>query len=389
MQSPPSSESLPELRSVPALPQRNGLLTPQRMTRVLLIAAVLGVCDRSYWLYSNTDHYWPTYWMPYVQGTALAPEQYRIGVKLAAWWMVRHLHFGFRHGFALMDLVCSIPGILLLYDLLEHKRWYRAASRELQWFASAAFVMLTCFYLAWIESYFRPETLPTTGLVAAMAWLWSRRQTRPQNPGQTPRDDAPSRPARQGLIILGLLAASALQATIRADVVCLLSAGMLVVSLFAWGPGISLPRRAAILASAACGLLAAGIQLYIMRVLYPHASYGPIPILMVRYDFRQPLSFPPFLFFIVPVAWTVLRFWRRRPPPDAANSGLLLASVLYFLLWVVMGKLDEVRIFVPFALALAPLSIELAVRMIQGSPQHGTQDNAQQSAASRTGRMHV
>lgn len=327
--------------------------TPEWPARVLILAAVLGVCDRSYWLYSNTDRYWPTYWMPFIHGTELAPEQYRIGVKLAAWWLVRHLHWGFRHGFALMDLVAAVPGTLLLYDVLRQKRWYRSSTVELQALASAIFVLLTCFYLAWIESYFRPETLPTTGLVAVMVWLWSR------------RGSAPFSIVRESSIACGLLAASALQSFIRADVVCILSAGMLVVSVVRWGPGLSLRRGAAILTSCACGALAVAIQLYIMKVKYPHASYGPIPILMVLHDLHQPLSFPPFVFFMVPIAWTAVRFWRRRPPEDAANSGLLLASVLYLLLWIVMGKLDEVRIFVPFALGLAPLTAELAVRAIQ------------------------
>jgi len=356
-----STEISSENCSSSARPEQHSTRTPHRTTVILLLAIILGLCDRNYWQYSNVDHYWPTYWMPFIHGTALAPEQYRIGVKLAAWWLVQHFHWGFRHGYALMDVVASVPGSLLLFDMVERKRWYRDSRLELQWFASAAFLMLVCFNLMWIESYFRPETLPTTGLVALMAWLWTR------------RGDAPPSLSRELLIIVGLLAASLAQGFIRADVVCMLSAGIFFVSVFAWGRGISLRRSAAIATSVACGLIGVGIQLYLMKIRYPQATYGPIPVWMIRYALRQPLNFPPFLCFIAPFAWTVIRFFRRPPPADAANQGILVGSVLYFALWVVMGKLDEVRIFVPFALALAPLTIELMIRRIGNPERAGVQ----------------
>jgi hypothetical protein len=103
-----------------------------------------------------------------------------------------------------------------------------------------------------------------------------------------------------------------------------------------------------------------------MRVKYPHASYGPIPILMIRHDLQQPLAFPPFLCFMVPIVWTYVQFWRNRGRgwEDYTDSGLIIASLLYLVLWVVLGKLDEVRIFIPFALAMIPMSVDLALRHI-------------------------
>jgi hypothetical protein len=315
---------------------------------------VLGVCDRNYFQYSNIDHYWPTHWLPFVQGAGPAPEQYRVGVKLAAWWLVQHLGWGFRHGFALMDVVSSLVAVFLLYDLLQGKRLVRSASVEVQWFASAAFVMLVCFYLAWSEFFFRPETLPAAGLAAVMFWLWS------------PRGSPPSR-LRQVLLAFGVVAAAALQAWIRADVACVLNVGMLLVCFSRFGHGLSLPRRAAVLTSSAAIAVAAATQLYIMRVKYPHASYGSIPIFMARHDLRRPLTFPPFIFFILPIVWTGVYFWRQRAREDSASAGLIVGSTLYLILWIVMGKLDEVRIFIPFALALAPLTVELAARRIHSN----------------------
>jgi hypothetical protein len=116
-----------------------------------------------------------------------------------------------------------------------------------------------------------------------------------------------------------------------------------------------------------CAVIAGGTQLYIMWVKYPHASYGPIPVLMIRHDLQQPLTFPPFFCFMLPIAWTYFRLWhdRNRRSGEDTDLGLVIGSMLYVIFWLVLGKLDEVRIFIPFALALMPLTVELAMNRIQ------------------------
>lgn len=326
------------------------MLSPQRATRALLLAAVLGLCDQNYWQYSNVDHYFKGYWLPFVHGTGGAPEQYRIGVKMAAWWLVRHFpSWDFRYGFTLMDIIASTVGVLLIYDLLLRRPVIRRASTAVQWFASAGFALLVCYYIGWVGFFIRPETLPSFGLTACMAWLWTRR--------------ADER-SHSTLTIFGLLVCAATQAWIRADLPCALNAGMFLVSVTRGERGLSISRRAAVVTSVACVVVAAGIQLYIMRVLYPHARYGSIPVFMVTHDLHQPLTFPPFLIFILPLIWTGVQTWRRWSVVDTGSRGLLLGAAIYFVLWVVLGKLDEVRIFVPFAVALIPVTMELAVRRI-------------------------
>jgi hypothetical protein len=325
------------------------MLSPRRGTQVLLLAAVLGICDQSYWQYSNVDHYFAGYWMPFVRGAGLAPEQYRIGVKMAAWWLVQHFSWGFRYGFTLMDVIASTTGVLLIYDLLQRKAVIRSANTALQWFASAGFLFLMCYYLIWVGFFFRPETLPSLGLTACMAWLWTR---------------PPVRASGSAVVILGLLAAAAVQAWIRADLPCALNAGMFLVSLTRTKDTLSISRRAALVTSLACIGVAAGTQLYIMRVMYPHASYGQTPLIMLVRDYRQPLGYPPFLVFMLPLAWLGVQAWRQWSVLDAGSRGLLIGAAIYFVLWVVLGKLDEVRIFIPFAVVLIPMTMELAVRRI-------------------------
>lgn len=333
------------------------MLRPELLTRVILLAAVFGVCDQSYWQYSDIDHYFKGYWMPFVHGTGAAPEQYRIGVKMVAWWLVEHLSWEFRYGFTLMDVIASVAGALLVYDLLLRRPAIRESSTAFRWFGSAGFVLLVCYYMAWVGFFFRPETLPSFGLTACMAWLWTHR-----------RDEG----GGTVLTICGLVVAAAAQAWIRADVPCALNAGILLASLIGAGPGLSISRRASIVTSAACVAVAAGTQFYIMRVLYPHASYGNIPVFMVTHDLHQPLTYPPFLIFVLPLVWTAVQAWRQRAGLDTGSRGLLLGAAIYLVLWIVMGKLDEVRIFIPFAVVLIPITLELTIRRISfGAPLNG------------------
>jgi len=343
--------------SAAARPDSRSRTGPERMTRILLLAVALGLCEQTYWLYDSIDHFQPGYWKSFIDGVGSAPEQYRIGVKLAAWWMVEHLGWGFRHGFLLMDVAGSITAVYLLYALLRRRRRVRDASLGLQWFASAAFVALTCFYFAWVDSFFRPETLPTVGIVAVMVWLWSSWK-RPQSRG------------KEFGIALALIAASFLEAWIRADVAAALNAGMLLACVGGKRREIGTRRGRTIVVGAGCVGIAAAVQFYLMKVRYPHATYGSVPVLMIRHSWHKPLNLPPFICFMVPVVWTFVQFWRQRltSSGDEVDSGLVIASVMYVLLWGVMGKLNEVRIFVPFALALAPLTVDLAMRRISPGP---------------------
>lgn len=344
------------LKNTQAIRERRGrmqLTRPWRTAQILLVALSVGICDQNYWQYSNVDRYWPEYWLPFVHGIGLAPEQYRIGVKLAAWWMVQHLHLGFRHGFTIMDTVSLTVAMLLTCNLLQTRQMVRQATNEMQWFTAAAFFALAAYYLGWVGFFFRPETLPSVGLTAVMAWFWT------SGPKQSR--------ANYAITISVLILAAAAQAWIRADIPCALNAGILLISITRYGHNLALPRRVAMVTAAGCIGIAAGIQIYIMRVMYPHASYGPIPVVMIAHDFHQWPGLPPFLVFMLPVAWTAIHAWRERENLDGPSLGLLLGAGIYFLLWIVLGKIDEVRIFIPFALILAPISADLALRKILGN----------------------
>lgn len=322
------------------------------MTAALLLAIVLGLCLRDYFFYSNVEHSQPDLWLTFLRGAGTAPDQYRMGVKLAAWWLVEHLGWRFRYGFTLMDAVGGLAAAFLLYDLMMRSRIFQRSRAELRWFGSAAFVALMGFYLLWAGTFERPETLPAVGLTAALLWLW------------TPGGTSPATGSRQALIALALFLATSVLATVRADVAVALNGGMFVVSLTRVAGVLSLPKSIAILTSAACSLVAASVQLYMMFIVYPHTTYGGVHVLMARYDLKHLSIWPPFLLFMLPVIWTAAQFWRQRSSWERTDGGLIVGSMFYLVLWTLLGKLDEVRIFLPLALALTPLTVTLAIRYV-------------------------
>ncbi len=332
---------------------------PRRATLTVLAIVVLAACFLDYWQYSRqfyTPGYSsdPTGWMAVALGTGYAPQQYRIGVVQSASWMSQHMHMGMRHAFFLLDLISLASAVFLLYGLLEKSTSYRKASVAVQWFGSAAFVLLVQFYLAWLLWYQRPETLPSALYVALLLWLWTRK-------GIWIDESTAGRLLTAGMILLLSLA----QGLIRADVAFLVNAGAFLVCLTRKGMGLALSRYPALLTSIAGALLAVAIQFYMMKVVYPHATYGDGPIFQLKFNIICPIRWVPFGLFFSPYMWTLIQITRRKFALDAANIALVAGSVLYLGLWMLLGKMDEVRIFLPFAMALVPLTVQLAMRRLE------------------------
>jgi hypothetical protein len=53
---------------------------------------------------------------------------------------------------------------------------------------------------------------------------------------------------------------------------------------------------------------------------------------------------------------------RRRFQVETGGVAVLVGALIFLGMWVTVGRVQEVRIFLPFALALAPLTIEIAMQ---------------------------
>jgi hypothetical protein len=326
---------------------------PQRLTRWLLVLFVVGLCWRGYGDYNRTLKNDPSVWTTVLQGTASAPEQYRVGVVFTADWITRHLPLRLSAAFAILDLLGSLLAVWLLYALLERSRVYRSASLPLQWFGSAAFLALTMYFLGWNDWFWRVSTLPTVGLVALMLWLWT-----PQSAGR-------SSMVRGPLVAAAFFAVCLAQATIRADVALLVCLGVVAVGMARHDPQLALPRRAAVAVGMITAAVVSGVQLYLMRVRYPHAGYGDVPVFMLAHDYHRWADWVACVIFLAPFVWAVVQTVQQRWAGEGADAAFLAGSLGYAALWLVLGRLEEVRIFLPFALALTPLTVELAMRRLQ------------------------
>jgi hypothetical protein len=320
---------------------------PKRLVQALLILFIVGICSRGHGIYTQTLKTSPETWTKVLEGSADAPEQYRTGVVMMADWMTRHIGFlSLPSAFTLLDFVAAVGAVLLLYSLLGRGRVYREASATGQWFGSAAFVALTIYLLDWTNWYQKVETLAAAGLVAVMLWFWTRREI-----GLT----------RQASVSVSFLVVTAVLSFVRADVALMVCLGFAAGAVLRRDPEVALQRSTAIVVSLMGAALAAGIQFYLMKVRYPATSYGDTHAFMLAHDWKKLPQWVRLGVFVAPFLWTLAQVVRLREFGRGANGALLLGATGYAVLWMCMGRLEEVRIFLPVALGIVPLTVELAM----------------------------
>ena len=324
------------------------MIGPQRVAKVLLALILAGSIYLDYWQYSREYHQNPGIWLDVISGTANAPQQYRIGVVKAAKFLASHAHAGLRHGFTLIDLTAAFVAVFTLFFLFERSEVYRRASTERQWFGAAAFVVMVEFYLAWLLWYQRPETLPTTALLALVLLLLTVKSRRGEGTGIA-------------LSIIGLLMLTVVQGFVRADVAVAVHLGVLMVCLTRAGGGFALGRGVQALTSGTSVLMALGIQYYLMRVAYPQAGYGDTRVFQLFLNLQPNSGWIPIVVFLAPFVWTIAALARRGWRAETPAQGMLAGGLVFAGMWSVLGRMQEVRIFMPFAVVLIPLTTTLAM----------------------------
>src|ERR1700761_1138375 len=318
---------------------------PKKFVSILLALIVLSAVYLDYWSYSQTFHAQPGIWMDVVTGTANAPNQYRVGVIDTAYFLAQHTHLGLRHMLAVLDVIAGFIAVFTLFFVLRRSKVYREAGSAQQWFGAAGFLVLVQFYLAWLLWYQRPETLPTAAILALELLLLAV-------------------PLRGGVVtaVAGLLVLAVVQGFVRADVAFALHLGILLVCLTPLGRGFALSRSLQAGTSAGAMLIVVGIQFWLMRRAFPQANYGSTPVFQLITNLSSPVGWIPFVLFMGPFVWTVWMVGRRRCRMEAGGVAVLVGALIFLGMWMVVGRVEEVRIFLPFALALAPLTIEMAMQ---------------------------
>jgi hypothetical protein len=320
----------------------------------MLILFLVGICALGYGDYNQQLKASPEVWSRVAQGTAPAPDQYRVGVVMAAYWVSRNVPVSLSKVFGAFDLVTSIIATLLLYGLTVRTQMFRQASVALQWYGSAAFLALTMYLMVWTRWYGKVSTLPTTCGVALMLWLWTPESNDDQASFRTTKSRRAGMVAGFFLVTVGL-------SFVRADVAMLACAGIFLASTTRVSPQLALPRRSAMTVSLVGGIAAGMVQLWLMRCMYPQANYGTVHLWMIAYDWWKLQKWVFALLFMTPFLWTLLQAVRRRYAGEGAGGAFLIAGVGHACLWLTFGRIDEVRIFLPMALATVPVTVEFAM----------------------------
>jgi hypothetical protein len=193
--------------------------------------------------------------------------------------------------------------------------------------------------------------MATTAVMAATLWLLSVPLPLPKTVATVMTSAA-------------MLVLAVMQGFIRADVIFVFHLGILLVCMTRAGDGFSLPRGAQAVTSVLAVLFAGGVQYWLMHVAYPHASYGSTPVFELKLNLTHPLELVPFALFLLPWGWLMTVLARGGSQADAPGLALVAGSAIYLCLWLVVGRMEEVRIFLPYAVALVPLTCVCAMRRL-------------------------
>ncbi len=315
----------------------------RRYSFFILLAAVAAFSYLNYWAYSQQFRLDPDSIVALANGTGFAPAQYRIGLIYTAKLILHltHGHISYRHSFAVFDFFGALSAVLLLRTVLFRSRSFAAAAPVARWLRVFILIGLAVYYMGWSMWYQRPETWFSAFFVAASLYVLTC--------------------VRSGVWMAGALVGLAvLQGAIRSDVAIVFHFGLFVYVLFRGTRGFLVSKPVLLTTSAISGLTATIMLWMLIHRIFPHANYGDTPVFQLLRNFSPDQLLPAFL-FLIPTLYVFLRGVKQAGGPQRA---LLLSAALYFLSWAAVGRLQEVRIFVPFAFALMPLTADtLASRL--------------------------
>lgn len=271
-------------------------------------------------------------------GTDYAPNQYRLAMPYLAAFFDHVFHVTRNAAtFAIFDFLAAYGAMYLLYLRLVGGQWVAGIDHRSRLLVVGFFLAALQFPLAWVVAWQRPETLPTAAYVAGCLLLISRFK-------------------EQSWGWIAFFVLTLWQSFVRTDVPVVLGIAMILVGLFSRSQGMQ--RRRWKLAG--CGVVVFGIasatQVYLQFFLFPHAVYPPdTAVFMLPANFSTH-NLSIFAIALAPCAALLLLIPKVATKLDEVDWITLLASLLYLPLWFTVGVVSEVRIFVPFFLALCPVA---------------------------------
>jgi hypothetical protein len=277
-----------------------------------------------------------------------APDSYRVAMPALA-DVLQRVYAGDRPSMsALCDFCFFFAALFLLYRLTVDDLTPPAAGLLQRTAVVAIFLAFLQFPIAWVVPWQRPETAPTAFYLAFALFCVSRT-------------------SQQRIWFVLLLAATVLQGFVRSDVPFVFGIALLLLNLGGdkmrpFGSRLSIALKAGLVAVAA-----AGVQMYLQFVRFPHLAYPPGTAVIQLSNNLHPHNLWPFgialLPFLLLAAFLIYRRPPLRPPLRPLDALAVAVAGLYLPLWFTVGRSAEVRIFVPCLMALCMV----AARVFGGS----------------------
>ena len=175
------------------------------------------------------------------------------------------------------------------------------------------------------------------------------------------------------LWLVAVLLATLWQGFIRADVSAIFGLALFLFSLTPRAAEMFGSRKLGAAVGIAIGVIAIAVQAWLKLVLFPHATYAPDTPVIQFFSNLKIRTFATFLIAMLPFLLALIaaaRHWKQMDPEDLLA---VFAACLYLPLWWTVGLTDEVRVFVPFLLALTPAAAKLMVLLLNRDTEEGHQ----------------
>ncbi|HWZ50911.1 MAG TPA: hypothetical protein VNW54_05555 [Granulicella sp.] len=324
----------------------------RRFVFLFAVVIVSSYSFLSYWEYSKEFYLDPTGWSKLLQGHGTAPQQYRVGVLFVAHFLsaLTHGHLAMRHTLALLDLLFLVIGVVATFFMVARTRLYGEVSHVHRCALQFLALLLLLFYLSWTFWFHKPETIANFASLSVAAVFLSGRLRIP----------AP-------VAAVGLLLVSIYLATIRADSGLALNIGVLLLALLPTGKALPLGRVLQGLAGGGGLIAVLGVEFYIKNVLYPSNRFSD-PLFELLTNLKSPFTLYCVCIALAPYFLIVFLALRRWKTLEAWESALLVASIVEFFIFMILALADEVRLFMPYPMALLPSSAALLCRELTGVP---------------------
>lgn len=279
-----------------------------------------------------------------LSGSALFSEgdQYRIGLPYLINFLELHTHLRPNQSLPLIEFLSYAFALMLLYFLFRRSPRVEDATDSHRLVLLGLFFAASQFPILWIFPWERPETLPTTFYLAALLLLVVRRSRMPF-----------------ALVCLFTLLLTLGQSLLRADVPFVVGIAIVLSAAMS----VPFPRSRAQIAvlGLLCAVVAGATQLYLQHI-FPLQTAQHRFTIRLRENFdvlHPPLHLPIFLTALLPLIVSLFLLRRHHLPLDSSDKLVILMCLLYLPVFIAIGLVVEIRIFVPFLFLASPTIAKL------------------------------